>query len=145
MCSRAVGAVIPMPTRVSEQYGDPHPFTPLMLPSTMALLAAASALAPIAVALLRPPVDSALPYPMKVLSAPVGWVPSAARPEAVPIAVLPPPVVSSRASSPTAVLLLPIPFEARALSPMAVLLEPSVLLVSAEPPLAVLPPPLVLE
>src|SRR5258708_30963858 len=43
------GAVVPMPTFVL----DPAPFTPLMLPSTMELLAVTEAMAPIAVELLR--------------------------------------------------------------------------------------------
>src|SRR5580700_9140998 len=47
--SFAAGAVVPIPTRVSAV----APFTPLILPSTMALLAVTCALAPIAVALLR--------------------------------------------------------------------------------------------
>src|SRR5579864_82957 len=47
--SGLVGAVVPIPTKVSA----PAPFTPLMLPRTMVLLAVTWALAPIAVALLR--------------------------------------------------------------------------------------------
>src|SRR5258708_36555535 len=44
-----IGAVVPMPTFVL----DPAPFTPLMLPRTIALLAVTEARAPIAVELLK--------------------------------------------------------------------------------------------
>src|SRR5439155_12589337 len=49
-CRRVMGAVLPMPTLVSAV----ALLTPLMLPSTSALGASTSALAPIAVALARP-------------------------------------------------------------------------------------------
>src|SRR6516165_4158772 len=98
-------------------------FTPLMLPSTRALLSPTMALAPIAVAFLRPSAASHA-KPMHVMSQPV--------------------VLEVSVLTPLAVLLLPVVLEPSAPAPLAVLLSPVVLGLSASAPLAVFWVPVVL-
>jgi len=57
------GVLVPMPTFTLA----PALFTPLILPSTKALLSATTALEPIAVAFFRVPVENAAPAPTAVL------------------------------------------------------------------------------
>ena len=103
-----------MPTRVLAA----APFTPLMLPSTMALFSPTKAFAPIAVALLSVPVEAQLLAPKKVSFEPVINDLSNVSP----------------AWNPLAVFWLPAVLDPSATAPVAVFCQPMVLTWSASMP-----------
>ena len=128
-----------MPTLVSAV----PPFRPLMLPSTKELLAETCAFAPRAVALLRFSSPGLALEPTNVLFTPEKK--AVQQPALKPRAVSKLPVAVPRASSPKAVLLLPVVFELSANAPLAVFPVPVVFPASARLPLAVLSEPVVLD